>query len=61
MVNMRILIFLVLASGCTFNFQINTDYASQAGGTGTITEAADSESTAANSPTVEASIDPEGL
>ncbi|WCD55693.1 hypothetical protein VAITEPHAGE_54 [Vibrio phage Vaitephage] len=56
-----LLLTMLFATGCTFNFQINTDYASQAGGAGTITEAADSESTATNSPTVETSIDPEGL
>lgn len=46
-----ILFYSILLTGCTFNFQIDTDYASQAGGAGTIQEEVKTE--AVTTPTVD--------
>lgn len=48
-------------SACTINIQIDTDYASQAGGGGSIEEEVTTESTASNTPTVTTDVDAGGL
>lgn len=44
-------------TSCTINLQIDTDYASQNGGGGTINEEVTTESTASNTPTVDVETD----
>ncbi|CAM0011006.1 hypothetical protein VPHK436_0058 [Vibrio phage K436] len=54
-----ILLYSILLTGCTFNFQIDTDYASQAGGAGTIQEEVKTE--AVTTPTVDVEAEATGL
>lgn len=54
-------LFSIWLAGCTINIQIDTDYASQAGGSGKIEEKVNSESTASNTPTVSTNVDAGGL
>lgn len=58
---MRFLFIAMLMTGCTINLQIDTDYASQNGGGGTVNEEVTTESTASNTPTVDANVDTTGL
>lgn len=48
---------MFLVTSCTINLQIDTDYASQNGGGGTVNEEVTTESTASNTPTVDATVD----
>lgn len=56
-----LIVFIYWLSGCSYTVQLNTDYATQ-GGDGSISEAATSESTTEQTPTVDIQADiPEGL
>lgn len=48
-------------AGCTIHLQIDTDYASQGGGGGSINEEVTTEATANNTPTVETDITADGV
>ncbi len=50
---------IALATGCTINFQIDTDYASQNEGSGSIEEEVNTEAT--TTPTVDIKADANGL
>ncbi|CAM0047670.1 hypothetical protein VPHK404_0070 [Vibrio phage K404] len=55
---MRYLILLLLLAGCSLTVQIDTDYASQNGGGGSIEEEVTTEAT--TTPTVDTTVDVEG-
>lgn len=46
---------------CTIHLQIDTDYASQGGGGGSINEEVTTDATATNTPTIDANVDAGGL
>lgn len=52
---------MFLVTSCTINLQIDTDYASQAGGGGSINEEVTTDATATTTPTVEADVTADGI
>lgn len=51
------LVIIILATGCTINLQIDTDYASQNGGGGSIEEEVTTEAVSSITPTTDLEID----
>ena len=53
----HLIISILLMSGCTINLQIDTDYASQNGGGGSIEEEVTTEAVSSITPTTDLEVD----
>lgn len=58
---MKWFMLCLLATGCTINVQIDTDYASQNKSDGEIQEQVTTEAVQTNTPTVDTAIDANGI